>query len=269
MWISPSYEARESPVSAPFQTVSPVVWPCLVPVGGEQVEVLLALGEVEARVAHVRALLGGHDVQRLLGEPPAEVHRHPAHVGVARDLDALGRDVVAPRPGPSPGSGRAWHVRPGRAYSSKPPACSAWPSIGGAQAVLADRALGVLADDRQRVRVLRGAGLVDQVDDLDRVLDLDVLAARARTRRRSRRRRWRRRTCPRRGRGGACTTRAPGRGAPRRPSRASVTITPCSASSGSIPRRGSCWRRAGRSGRPARRRRGPRRSRAGSSSAGS
>ena len=27
MWISPSYEALDSPVSAPFQTVSPVVWP--------------------------------------------------------------------------------------------------------------------------------------------------------------------------------------------------------------------------------------------------
>ncbi len=39
---------------------------------------------------------------------------------------------------------------------------------------LADLDLGVLADDRERVRPLRGAGLVDQPDDLDRVLDLDV-----------------------------------------------------------------------------------------------
>jgi hypothetical protein len=66
----------------------------LVQVGGEQVEVLGALGEVEPGVAHVRAALGGHDVERLLGEPAAEVDRHPRAVGVARDLDPLGGDVV-------------------------------------------------------------------------------------------------------------------------------------------------------------------------------
>jgi hypothetical protein len=42
--------------------------------------------------------------------------------------------------------------------------------------VLADLALGQLVDDGQRLRVLRRTRLVDQPDDLDRLLDL--LAAR-------------------------------------------------------------------------------------------
>src|SRR4051794_41836965 len=55
---------------------------------------LVALRDVEAGVAHVGALLGGDDVERLLGQVAAQVDRHPAAVGVARDLDAARGDVV-------------------------------------------------------------------------------------------------------------------------------------------------------------------------------
>ncbi len=66
----------------------------LVLVGREQVEVLVALGEVHAGVAHVRALLGGDDVERLLGQLAAEVDRHPLHVRIALDLDPSHRQIV-------------------------------------------------------------------------------------------------------------------------------------------------------------------------------
>ena len=229
----------------------------LVLVGGEQVEVLLALGEVEAGVAHVRALLGGDDVERLLGQVAAEVDGTQLHAGVAARSRRAWSRCRGPRRGPSPGSGRASPSRPGGRTARSAPACSAWPSKSGAEAVLADLALGVLADHGERVRVLRGAGLVDQVDDLDRLARAARPWARGRTRRRSRTRRWRRRTCPRRGRARrmyhCCTS-------------SGCSSTACSSehddhallgyagSSG----RGRCWRRAGRSGRRAPRRRGPR-----------
>ena len=55
---------------------------------------LVALGEVEPRVLHVRARLGGDDVERLLGQVAAEVDRHPLDAGVAADLDAPRGEVV-------------------------------------------------------------------------------------------------------------------------------------------------------------------------------
>ena len=124
-------------------------------------------------MAHVRALLGGHDVQRLLGEPPAEVHGYPAHEGVARDLHALDRDVVHLAGAPVLEVGELG-ASAGARVELKGAGVQRLALEGGAQAVLADRALRVLADDRQRVRVLRGAGLVDQVGGLDRVLDPSV-----------------------------------------------------------------------------------------------
>ena len=202
----------------------------LVQVGREQVEVLVALGEVEARVAHVRALLGGDDVERLLGQAAAEVDRHPLHARVAADLDAPRREVVDLAAAPVLVVGEV-HLRARRGVQLERAGVQRLALEVGREEVLADGALGVLADDGERVRVLRGAGLVDQVDDLDRLLDPDVLRARGRTRRRSRTRRSRPRTCPRR-RGGAWrSTPRRGRGAPRRPARASITMMRSSATS--------------------------------------
>ncbi len=146
----------------------------LVLVGGEQVEVLVALGEVEPGVAHVRALLGGHDVQHLLHETAAQVHGHPAHVRVARDLHALGGYVVDLVRAPVVEVGEL-HVaaRPGIQLEAAGVQCL--PADGGAQAVLADRALGVLAHHREGARVLCDAGLVDHVRGLDRALQLHAL----------------------------------------------------------------------------------------------
>ena len=198
MWIRPSYDARDSPVSAPFQTVSPVGVAGLVQVGREQVEVLVALGEVQAGVAHVRALLGGDDVQRLLGQVAAEVDRHPADVGVARDLDALGGDVVDLAARPSPGSARGGTCAPGATKSSNAPACSAWPSKSGARQYSRISHSAELVDDRERCAYCAVPGSSISADDLDRLLDLLVLSARRRRRRRSRTPRWPPGTCPRR-----------------------------------------------------------------------
>ena len=148
--------------------------PGLVLVGGEQVEVLVALGEVEAGVAHVRAGLRGHDVERLLGEPSAKVNRHPAHERVAGDLHALGRDVVD-LARPPVLEVRELDARAGARVQLEAAGMEGLPADWRGEAVLAHRALGVLVDHRKSVCVLRSSGLVDQVDDLDRRLDAQAL----------------------------------------------------------------------------------------------
>ncbi len=146
----------------------------LVAVGREQVEVLVALGEVEPRVAHVRALLGGDDVERLLGQPAAEVHRDPADERVAADLDALGGDVVdlARAPVLEVGDLRAGSL--GRVQLERA-GVERLARERGAEQVLAQEEVGVLPGNHERVRVLGRAGLVHQVDRLDRLLDPHAL----------------------------------------------------------------------------------------------
>ncbi len=125
----------------------------------------------------------------------------------------------------------------------------------GRQEVLADAALGVLADDGQRVRVLRGAGLVDQLDDLDRLLDLHVL-----------RHVHEHAAGPERGGGGGELALVDGQALAEVLGSTSSGCSSTACSSGItrdalVARRRSrrCWRRAARSGRrAARRRRGAR-----------
>ena len=75
----------------------------------------------------------------LVSRPPRWIGTH-LHARVAPDLDPPGRRGRGPRRGPSPGSARGRPARPGSAYSSKAPACSAWPSKSGAEEELADLA---------------------------------------------------------------------------------------------------------------------------------
>ena len=172
--MSPSYEARESPVSAPFQTVSPVVcaasWRSVV----NRSRCSFALGEVEPGVLHVRARLGGDDVERLLRHVTAEVDRHPLDARVAADLDAPSREVVDLAAAPVLVVGEI-DLRARERVQLEGARVERLALEVGGDEVLADLALGHLADDGQRVRPLRGARLVDHPDHLDRLLDLDVL----------------------------------------------------------------------------------------------
>ena len=146
----------------------------LVQVGREQVEVLVALGEVHAAVAHVRAGLRGDDVEPLLGHVAAQVHGHPLDARVAADLHPLDGHVVDVARAPVLVVGEV-DLGAGVGVQLERAGVERLALEVGRQAVLADAALGELADHRERVRVLRRARLVDQVHDLDRVLDLDVL----------------------------------------------------------------------------------------------
>ena len=146
----------------------------LVLVAGEQVEVLVALREVHAGVAHVRALPGGDDVEPLLGQPPAEVDRHPLHARVAADLDAAGGQVVDLAAAPVLVV-REVDLRAGQRVQLERAGVQRLALEVGGLEELADLDLGVLLDDDQRVRPLRGTRLVDHPGDLDRVLDLHVL----------------------------------------------------------------------------------------------
>ena len=147
----------------------------LVQVGGEEVEVLVALGEVQAGVAHVRALLGGDDVERLLGQAAAEVDRHPLDARVAARSRPAWWRCRSTSPGPQSWKCARCTCAPGQRVQLEGAGVQRLALEVGRQEVLADAALGVLADHGQRVRVLRGARLVDQLDDLDRLLDLDAL----------------------------------------------------------------------------------------------
>src|SRR5262249_44749137 len=114
-------------------------------------------------------------VERLLGQVAAQVDRHPAAVRIASDLDATRGDVEDLAGSPVL-EVRQPDVRRGPAEELERAGVEGLALEVRRQEVLAYLALGKLVDDRERLRVLRGARLVDLPDDLDRLLDL--LAAR-------------------------------------------------------------------------------------------
>ena len=130
----------------------------------------VALGEVEAGVLHVGAGLGGDDVERLLGQPAAEVDRNPFHARVAADLHPP-RGQVVDLPATPVLVVREVDLRARVGVQLERARMERLALEVGGEEVLADLALRVVADDRQRVRPLRRAGLVDPPDHLDRLLD--------------------------------------------------------------------------------------------------
>ena len=158
---------------APFHTVSPVVWPasCLSVVNRSRCSSRSV--KYMPGVAHVRALLGGDDVERLLGQAPAEVDRHPLDARVAPDLDPAHRQVVHLAGAPVLVVGEV-HLRARLGVQLERAGVQRLALEVGSEEVLADLALGVLAHHHEGVGPLDRAGLVDQPDGLDRLLDLHV-----------------------------------------------------------------------------------------------
>src|SRR3954452_103842 len=167
MWISPSYDARDSPVSTPFQTVSPVVWPA------------------SCRSAVNRSRCSSRSVKYMpvwrMSEPCSAVmmssvcfvSRPPRWIGT-HFTRASRREVLHLATAPVLVVGEV-HLSARIRIELEGAGVESRTLEVSSEEELPDPHLRVLADDHERVRPLGGAWLVDHPDNLDRLLDANVL----------------------------------------------------------------------------------------------
>ncbi len=145
----------------------------LVQVHREGVQVLVGLGEEQAAERHVAAGLGHGQLQVLAHEMSAQQRGQPVAVGVAPDADEAGGDVIDLAATPVLELREATARAVAQIQLERARVQRLTREVLG-QVVLVHAKLARAVADDERAPVLRHAGTVDRVDDLERVLDDDA-----------------------------------------------------------------------------------------------